>query len=186
MTSFGYGSSSVRSPSPFFVSLPVSRLSAGQRGRRPGMYILIRALGHMTGSDIICGEEKLGMGPVAYRDEEEAATSPLGDKIFVPRMITSQLDTILHDKIDILSKRWTKMLDRFLVHKQPRYWFSLLLACSVVIYEISFIANDRRRHAIENGHKVRADLPTYHLFLNTSIYMSGCLVGHPRIDWTLD
>lgn len=100
----------------------------------------------MTGSDHICGDDKLGILP--ERDPEY----PLRDRISLPRMITAQMDKIFTDQV---LKKYTDGLREGLeelvrVRHDHQAWLTIYVIFFLILYDIGFICRDRRRHAIQN------------------------------------
>jgi hypothetical protein len=105
--------------------------------------------GFTTGSSYISGPGKLGCLPVNDPDY------PLGDKISVPRMITAQCDSIMVTRfLRPLTQDLIPEFEKFFRTGNPDNWFMLYVCTFILLSEVSFSCQDRRRHAQENWLKV--------------------------------
>lgn len=101
--------------------------------------------GFTTGSAYISGPDKLGCLPV--QDEDY----PLGKRISVPRMITAQCDSIMVTKfLRPMSSEVLNEFERFFHTGNPDNWFMLYACTFMLLHEVAFSSQDRRRHAVEN------------------------------------
>ncbi|CAK7262876.1 hypothetical protein SEPCBS119000_000210 [Sporothrix epigloea] len=109
-----------------------------------------------TGTDYLSGTEKLGCLPVPDADY------PLGDRISVPRMITAQGDSIIVSRLlRPLTQELIPELEKIFRIGNPDNWFLLYVCTFILLSEISFSCQDRRRHAQENWLKQKYTLPEF-------------------------
>lgn len=98
-----------------------------------------------TGSSYISGGDKLGCKPITDPDY------PLGNRISVPRMITAQCDSIMVTKfLKPLSHDLILELEKIFRTGNPDNWFTLYICTFMLLGEVSFSSQDRRRHGTDN------------------------------------
>jgi hypothetical protein len=96
----------------------------------------------MSGSVEIIGEDKLNM---------ESASDPNG-QVWLPRMIVAQWDGIQNERIlKSLTKNVLSRLDKYLIKKDHRVWFTIYLVVFLFLHEVSVASKDRLRWAQENA-----------------------------------
>ncbi|KAI1204573.1 uncharacterized protein F4807DRAFT_465484 [Annulohypoxylon truncatum] len=101
---------------------------------------------NMLGSAILVGDETLDMEPV--KDEG----CPYHGKVFIPRMIPAQFDSIGHEAIlASLRKQVLDGLWKMMASKNPRDFFIIYLVVFMLLHEISITSRDRFRRARDNS-----------------------------------
>lgn len=98
----------------------------------------------MLGSAVIIGDEKLDMEPVSDVD------CPHYGKIFIPRMIPAQLDSIGHNVVlSTLRKQVLDGLWKMMASKNPGDFFIIYVTVFMLLHEVSITSRDRFRRGRE-------------------------------------
>ncbi|KAI1445036.1 hypothetical protein F5Y02DRAFT_387615 [Annulohypoxylon stygium] len=99
---------------------------------------------NMLGSAVIIGDEKLDMEPVSDVD------CPHYGKIFIPRMIPAQLDSIGHNVVlSTLRKQVLDGLWKMMASKNPGDFFIIYVTVFMLLHEVSITSRDRFRRGRE-------------------------------------
>ncbi|KAI1102540.1 hypothetical protein F4804DRAFT_312836 [Jackrogersella minutella] len=103
------------------------------------------AIRNTIGSAFIVGDDHLDMEPV---DDEE---SPYNGKVFIPRMIPAQFDSLGHEMVlEWMRKSVLEDLWKMMASKNPRHFYLIYLTVFMLLHEVSVSSRDRLRHAREN------------------------------------
>ena len=87
--------------------------------------------------------------------ETEDKSYPLFDKVSTPRMIIAQFDSINGLKqLTPLRRELLTHLEGWVSSTRPKYWFTIYLACFILLHEVSQACEDRYRHARANSAQV--------------------------------